>query len=117
MSKLVINGGYPLCGVVRIQGAKNSVLPIMAAALLAEDECVIENVPDISDLHSAIEILSALGAQTTLYENKIVIDSRYAKGFEIPDTLMRKMRSSIMFLGAILSVSKRAKVSFPGGAR
>lgn len=115
MSKLVINGGYPLCGVVRIQGAKNSVLPIMAAALLAEDECVIENVPDISDLHSAIEILSALGAQTTLYENKIVIDSRYAKGFEIPDTLMRKMRSSIMFLGAILSVSKRAKVSFPGG--
>ena len=115
MSKLVINGGRPLCGVVCIQGAKNSVLPIMAAALLADGECVIENVPDISDLHSAVEILTALGAKTVLYKNRIVINSKYAAGYEIPDTLMRKMRSSIMFLGAILSVSKRAKVSFPGG--
>ena len=115
MSKLVINGGRPLCGVVCIQGAKNSVLPIMTAALLADGECVIENVPDISDLHSAVEILTALGAKTVLYKNRIVINSKYAAGYEIPDTLMRKMRSSIMFLGAILSVSKRAKVSFPGG--
>lgn len=115
MSKLVIEGGYPLCGVVEIQGAKNSILPIMAAALICEGECVIENCPDISDTQAAIEILIALGANVTRNGRCIIVESSNANKFEIPDNLMRKMRSSIMFLGAILTKRKRALISFPGG--
>ena len=62
MSRLVINGGKPLCGVVRIQGAKNSVLPIMAASLLSDGECVISGCPNISDADNAVRILEDLGA-------------------------------------------------------
>lgn len=115
MSKIVIEGGYPLCGVIDIQGAKNSILPILAAAFLADGDCIIENCPDISDTHAAIEILRALGSTVTIHGNTVYINSDCACGFEIPDSLMRKMRSSIMFLGAILGKKKRALVSFPGG--
>ncbi len=115
MSKIVIEGGYPLCGVVNIQGAKNSILPILAAAFLADGDCIIENCPDISDTHAAIEILRALGSTVTIHGNTVYINSDCACGFEIPDSLMRKMRSSIMFLGAILGKKNRALVSFPGG--
>ena len=115
MSKIVIEGGYPLCGVIDIQGAKNSILPILAAAFLADGDCIIENCPDISDTHAAIEILRALGSTVTVHGNTVYINSDCACGFEIPDSLMRKMRSSIMFLGAIIGRKKRALVSFPGG--
>ena len=115
MSKIVIDGGYPLCGILDIQGAKNSILPILAAAFLADGDCVIENCPDISDTHAAIEILRTLGSTVSFHGNTVYINSDYAGGFEIPDGLMRKMRSSIMFLGAILGKKKRALVSFPGG--
>ena len=115
MSKIVIEGGYPLCGVVNIQGAKNSILPILAAAYLADGDCIIDNCPDISDTHAAIEILRALGSTVTIHGNTVYVKSDYACGFEIPDKLMRKMISSIMFLGAILGKKKRALVSFPGG--
>lgn len=115
MSKIVIEGGYPLCGVINMQGAKNSILPILAAAYLADGDCIIDNCPDISDTHAAIEILRALGSTVTIHGNTVYVNSDYACGFEIPDKLMRKMRSSIMFLGAILGKKKRALVSFPGG--
>lgn len=115
MSKLVIEGGYPLCGVVEIQGSKNSILPIMAATLVSDEECVIDNCPDISDTQTAIEILTVLGANVTRNGRCIIVDNTNANKFEIPDTLMRKMRSSIMFLGAILTRRKRALISFPGG--
>jgi len=115
MSKIVIEGGYPLCGVINIQGAKNSILPILAAAFLADGDCIIDNCPNISDTYAAIDILRALGSTVTMHGNTVYINSDYACGFEIPDRLMRKMRSSIMFLGAILGKKKRALVSFPGG--
>lgn len=115
MSKLVIEGGVPLCGVVEIQGAKNSILPIIAATLLADDECEISNFPDIGDTHIALEILKALGANSTIHTNSIIVNAAGAYGTEIPDDLMRKMRSSLMFLGAILSKNRRARVSLPGG--
>jgi UDP-N-acetylglucosamine 1-carboxyvinyltransferase len=100
---------------VESQGAKNSILPIMAATLVSDGECVIDNCPDISDTQTAIEILTALGANVTRNGRCIIVDSANANKFEIPDILMRKMRSSIMFLGAILTRRKRALVSFPGG--
>ena len=115
MSKIVVEGGYPLCGVINIQGAKNSILPILAAAFLADGDCIIDNCPDISDTHAAIEILRTLGSTVNIHGNTVYINSDFACGFEIPDGLMRKMRSSIMFLGAILGKKKRALVSFPGG--
>lgn len=115
MSKLKVEGGVPLCGVVEIQGAKNSILPIMAATLVADGECVIEGCPDIKDTHTAIEILQALGASVTKHNEYITIDASSADRYEIPDDLMRKMRSSIMFLGAILTRNRRALASFPGG--
>lgn len=115
MSKLVIEGGVPLCGVVEIQGAKNSILPIMAATLLSDGECEIDNFPDIGDTHIALDILRALEAKTTIHMNSIVVNASTAQGIEIPDELMRKMRSSLMFLGAILSKNGRARVSLPGG--
>lgn len=115
MSGIMVEGGYPLCGVIDIQGAKNSILPILAATLLAEDECVIDNCPDISDTHAAVEILRTLGASVTVHGKSVYVDPRCACGFEIPDSLMRKMRSSIMFLGAILGRKKHALISFPGG--
>lgn len=115
MSRLVINGGKPLCGVVCVQGAKNSVLPIMAAALLAESESVISNCPNISDAETAVEILEALGACVERYSDRVEINPSNAFKCVIPDGLMRKMRSSIVFLGAIVSKCGRARVSFPGG--
>lgn len=120
MAKLVVLGGVPLCGVLEVQGAKNSVLPIMAAALLADGDCVIEHCPDISDTDCAIEILSELGAFVTQKREidgsrTVYINASNALGFEIPDKMMRKMRSSVIFLGAILSRRGRALISFPGG--
>ena len=98
MSRLVINGGRPLCGVVRIQGAKNSVLPILAASLLADEPCVISNCPHISDADTAVEILEALGARAERYSDRVETDASNAFKCVIPDGLMRKMRSSIVFL-------------------
>ena len=115
MSKLKVEGGNPLCGVVDIQGAKNSVLPILAATLVSDGECVIEGCPDIRDTHTAIEILEALGARVTKQPGYMTIDASSAGRYEIPDHLMRKMRSSIMFLGAILTRNRRALATFPGG--
>lgn len=115
MSQLLIDGGYPLCGVVDIQGAKNSVLPILSAALLSDGECSIMNFPDITDTYVAIDILRALGAKVVKQRDCITVRSDSADGCEIPYGLMRKMRSSIMFLGAILARNKKAVISLPGG--
>lgn len=115
MPKLRIEGGKALCGVIDIQGAKNSILPIMAATLVAEGECVIKNCPRISDTRTALEILRRLGAVVHQWGNTVSVDCRNAVDFEIPDALMRKMRSSVIFLGALLSRHGKAVISFPGG--
>ena len=115
MSSLIIEGGAPLCGVINVQGSKNSALPILAASLLSDGECIIENCPDISDTRTAAEILDSLGCRTEICDDYISVNPQYADGFVIHDTLMRKMRSSIIFLGSILSRRRHARVSFPGG--
>ncbi len=115
MPKFRIEGANTLCGVIDIQGAKNSILPIMAATLTADGECVIENCPDISDTHTALEILQTLGAQVKHRGNTVWVDCKNVTDYEIPDPLMRKMRSSVIFLGALLSRHGKAVISFPGG--
>ncbi len=115
MSKLYIKGGRRLDGTLRVQGAKNSILPILAASVLTAGNTVIENCPDISDTATAVEILKCLGCGVSRQSGVITVSSDNVDNFEIEEALMRKMRSSIVFLGAMLSRAGEAKISMPGG--
>lgn len=103
MDKLVING------------SKNSVLPILAACVLSQGENIIHNCPMLSDVDAALKILVELGCKVKREEHTVCVDSSGVNGFEISDSLMREMRSSVIFLGAILGRTGKAVLSTPGG--
>lgn len=115
MSKLIITGGKRLSGEISVHGAKNSVLPILAATVLNRGVSTIHNCPDLSDVKSAVKILRHLGCRCSLSKGTVTVDSNTLKCSQIPDELMREMRSSVMFLGAILGRCGRASISAPGG--
>ena len=115
MSLVTVLGGKKLNGYVKLHGAKNSALPILAGAIICRGKSVIHNCPSLSDTVAAIKILEHLGATVEREEDTVTIDSSNLDGFEIPDNLMREMRSSIVFLGAIIARNKRAILSSPGG--
>ncbi|MDR1003266.1 MAG: UDP-N-acetylglucosamine 1-carboxyvinyltransferase [Oscillospiraceae bacterium] len=115
MSKMKINGGRVLNGEIAIHGAKNSVLPVLAATLISNGVCEIHNCPRLSDVAAAVEILKYLGCRVWSEGSVITIDSSTASKNDIPDELMREMRSSISFLGAIIARMGSAKLSLPGG--
>ncbi len=115
MSKLVIEGRNRLSGEVDIQGAKNSALPILASTILSKGESVIHNCPNLSDIDITVKILKYLGCRVKKDKDVLTIDSSDINRCDIPDNLMREMRSSIIFLGAVLSRTGSAKLSFPGG--
>ena len=115
MSELLIQGPNKLEGEIIIHGAKNSTLPLMAATLLCEGQCVLHNCPNLSDVDTSLKILRHLGCRVERSGNDVVIDPLSANNFDIPDSLMREMRSSIIFLGAIIGCMGKAKLSFPGG--
>lgn len=115
MSKLLIHGPNQLEGEIAIHGAKNSTLPLMAAALLCEGRCVLHNCPNLSDVDTSLKILRHLGCRVERSGSDVSIDPTNAENSDIPDTLMREMRSSIIFLGAIISRMNKANLSFPGG--
>ena len=115
MGKIVICGGRPLSGELKIQGSKNAVLPILAACVLCDGKCVIRNCPDITDVKFASEIICALGGKVKWEEDALVVDASGITHHEIPKELMHKMRSSVMFLGAILARLGSAVVYTPGG--
>ncbi len=115
MEKLVINGGNRLNGTVHIHGAKNSVLPLLAATVLVHGECCIENCPLLSDVSAATAILRHLGCRVTRREHTVCVDASGVIHGDIPDSLMREMRSSIVFLGAVAARTGGAQLSFPGG--
>lgn len=115
MGYITIEGGVPLRGEVTVQGAKNSVLPILAAALLAGDVCRIEGCPHLSDVESAADILRYLGCTVQWDGGDLLVDSTTLTRCDIPQTLMRRMRSSVIFLGAILARCGWAELSYPGG--
>ncbi len=117
MGEFVINGGNRLVGEINIQGSKNSVLPIMAATLLTDDECVINNCPDISDVKAATEIMADLGARVSKRGNSIAVCGAGAEGSIIQKSLMEKMRSSVMFMGAILAKRGEILLCRPGGCK
>ena len=117
--RYIVDGMHKLEGEVRVHGAKNAALPILAASLLC-DECEIENCPDLSDIRAAQNILRHLGCKTWWESDSSGrrVLSVKAEGpfvWDIPDSLMREMRSSIVFLGAIISRCKQAKITYPGG--
>ena len=115
MSYLMIGGGRPLHGRIAVQCAKNSVLPVLAAALLAGDTCRIAACPRLSDVETAAEILRHLGCTAQWDGGDLLVDTTHISRCDIPEELMRKMRSSVIFLGAILSRCGQAELSYPGG--
>lgn len=115
MSKLVIEGCNCIEGEVTVHGAKNSALPLLAATILCEGESILHNCPRLSDVDASIRILRYLGCSVLRDGNSVMVDAQDVYGYDIPDTLMREMRSSIVFLGAIVSRMGRARLSFPGG--
>ncbi|MDO4200098.1 MAG: UDP-N-acetylglucosamine 1-carboxyvinyltransferase [Clostridia bacterium] len=115
MSKLIIEGARRLKGEINIQGSKNSILPILAASLVAGDECVIHNCPRISDVDITLKILEHLGSKVNFEKNTVIVNSENIIKNNIPNLLMRKMRSSIIFLGALISAVGSAEISLPGG--
>ncbi len=115
MDRLLVGGGRRLQGAVRIMGAKNSALKLMAASLLAEGRTEIENVPRIVDCFTMAEVLQHLGAEVAWDDSTLTIDTAGARGIETPYELVRKMRASIVVLGPLLARFGRAKVAMPGG--
>ncbi len=115
MSKLIIGGGARLEGEVSIQGAKNAALPVFAAALLTEEPVVIYNWPAISDVYYMLSILEHIGAHVAYEKDKLIIDTRRALRWEMPDKLAKEIRSSIFMMGPILARFRMARFTYPGG--
>ncbi len=116
MEKFVINGGNALKGEVRISGAKNAAVAILPAVLLSDEPCVIENLPNISDVTTLLKAMQCLGAQIkTINKTTVEIDPRHVNSFVVSKKMAEGMRASSYFLGALLGRLKRARVSPPGG--
>ena len=116
MSQLIIRGGARLGGETDIQGAKNSVLPILAATLLTADQVELRQCPHLRDVDASIRILEDLGCMVRWEgEDTLLVDSRGLNGCAVSDRLCREMRSSAIFLGAILARCGQAEMSYPGG--
>jgi UDP-N-acetylglucosamine 1-carboxyvinyltransferase len=116
MDKLQITGGVPLEGEVRISGAKNATLPILAGALLADDPVIVANVPHLKDVTTTVELLGRMGATVTIDERmRIEVDGSTVKECFAPYELVKTMRASILVLGPLLARFGRADISLPGG--
>lgn len=116
MDKHLIVGGNPLVGEVRISGAKNSVLPILSAGILADEPVVVSNIPHLNDVTTTMSLLGQMGIQLTVLEGlTIEVDARRATNFIAPYDLVKTMRASILVLGPLISRFGYALVSFPGG--
>ena len=116
MNKLLIQGGVKLDGQVRISGAKNAVLPILAGTLLAEGTAIVENVPHLHDVTTTVELLGAMGVHVVIDEKlSIEVDSSTIETYTAPYELVKTMRSSILVLGPLLARFGQADVSLPGG--
>ena len=116
MKKFIIKGGRRLSGEVVISGAKNAVVAILPAVILSDEPCIIENVPDISDVRICLKTLTEIGAEVTYLGNYTYkIDPTTVNKFCVPYEVARKMRASYYFLGALLGKYNKARVSMPGG--
>lgn len=116
MEKIIVRGGNRLNGTVRVEGAKNAVLPVLTATLLAsEGKSVIFDVPTLSDVYTINEVLRFLGAEVTFQNNEVVVDATKDLCTEAPFEYVRKMRASILVMGPLLARHGHARVAMPGG--
>lgn len=115
MARLYIEGGNRLSGKIKLQGAKNSALPILAASFLIDGTTLLHNCPDLTDVRAAIKILKSLGSNCKQIGNDVLINTKTPSCNTVSPELMREMRSSVVFLGAILSRCGKATISAPGG--
>jgi UDP-N-acetylglucosamine 1-carboxyvinyltransferase len=114
MDKIIVHGHHPLAGTVKISGSKNSALPILAATLLTREPCVIQRVPDLSDVHYMLQILTHLGADVERASGIVTVKAEKVNSVA-PYEIVRKMRASVCVLGPRLGREKEATVSLPGG--
>ena len=115
MSEYIIKGGRKISGEVTISGSKNAALPIIAASILNKGKTTLYNVPNIHDTQMMFEILDKIGGKVTQKNNKIIIETSKINKYEIPEDLMRQMRSSVIFAGSLIGRYKKATFSYPGG--
>lgn len=115
MDKIVIDGGRPLKGTVKISGAKNSALPILAATLLTDERCIIRGVPPLRDVYTMIKILRTLGVKADFEDGVVVVDPKGYRDFAAPYKLVSTMRASVCVLGPLVGKKHMAVVSMPGG--
>lgn len=115
MERLVIEGGERLTGSLRVHGSKNTALPILAAVVMADGETVLHDVPNLDDIHVMLDILRSLGARVTYDNGNVTVDPRTIHTTDVPEHLMRLMRSSIFLMGPLLSRFGSVRVSKPGG--
>lgn len=115
MDKIIVSGGRPLSGTVRISGAKNAALPILISSLLVKGVNTYTNVPDLMDIHSTTLLLSKLGAQIETSGSTVCIDAGGLIEYEAAYDLVRKMRASVLVLGPLIARLGKARVSLPGG--
>lgn len=115
MQKLVIDGGRPLSGEIKVQGAKNAVLPVLAACTLCSREVRLSNCPCISDRYGAARILTSLGGKVRADGTDMTVDCTGIDSSSISSELMRTMRSSIIFMGALMGRTGKCTLCYPGG--
>lgn len=115
MSKFIINGVEKLFGEITLQGAKNSALPILSASYLCDAQSVITNCPNIVDVHNTFKILKSLGCKVNYKDNVAFVDSSNAYNNVIDENIMKQMRSSVIFLGAMITKTHYAEIYYPGG--
>ena len=115
MAKIIVKKSNPLKGSVKIDGAKNAVLPIIAATLLAKGKSVIREVPNLRDVHVISDLLRHLGAEVEYSDKTLIVDATNIKTCEAPYELVSKMRASFLVMGPLLSRFNHTKISMPGG--
>lgn len=115
MNSYIINGGRKLEGTVDISGSKNASLPILAASILNKGIVKLYNVPEIEDVNITLKILEHLNCKIKRNKSKVIIDSKNMKSKKIPEELMRKLRSSVILVGSLISRFNEANFSYPGG--
>src|SRR6058998_2088945 len=114
MDKILIHGGHPLSGSIKVSGSKNSSLPILAATLLTREPCIVHRVPDLSDTHYMLQILIHLGAQVERASGTVTVTAENVNSVA-PYDVVRRMRASVCVIGPLLGRCKEATVSLPGG--
>lgn len=115
LDKIIVTGGKPLNGEVTISGAKNAVLPIIVGTLLADDICVIRDVPNLADVETISEVLEVLGAKVELNDGVMTVDCSHISNITAPYHYIQKMRASVLIMGPLLARMGKVKISMPGG--